>query len=94
MLLPRASDLEEELTIDWDKVLDNMPGTPLIVKFKLTDCSGGLLYNSGNGLLPSFFMHSQMCFVCIIAVHYNCYNVSVANSSFVADSAGVCMNGW
>ena len=34
MLLPRASDLEEEPTIDWNKVLDNMQGTPLNVKFK------------------------------------------------------------
>ena len=34
MLLPRASDLEEEPTIDWNKVLDNMQGTSLNVKFK------------------------------------------------------------
>ena len=36
MLLPRASDLEEELTIDWNKYLDTMRGTSLIVKFKST----------------------------------------------------------
>ena len=67
MLLPRASDLEEEPTVDWNKVLDNMRGTPLIVKFKLAVCPSGLLYSFGNGLLLPF-MHSQVCF----CVHYRC----------------------
>ena len=54
MLLPRASDLEEEPTIDWNKVLDNMQGTPLNVKFKLAVCPSGLrTVRVGNGLLPS-----------------------------------------
>ena len=43
MLLPRASDLEEEPKIDWNKVLDNMRGTPLIVKFGLAVCPSGLV---------------------------------------------------
>ena len=48
MLLPIASDLEEEPTIDWNKVLDNMQGTPLNVSLpKRTS------YSVGNGLLPS-----------------------------------------
>ena len=38
MVLPRASDLDEEPTIDWNKVLDNMRRTPLSVKFKLAVC--------------------------------------------------------
>ena len=63
MLLPRASDLEEEPTIDWNKVLDNMQGTPLNVKFKLAVCPSGLrtVLAMGYSLLP--FMHSQMCYV-------------------------------
>ena len=53
MLLPRASDLEEEPTIDWNKVLDNMQETSLNVKFKLAVCPSGLSYSVCNGLLPS-----------------------------------------
>ena len=68
MLLPRASDLEEEPTIDLNKVLDNMQGTPLNFKFKLAVCPIGLLYSFGNGLLPSS-VYAQSNVFC---VHYPC----------------------
>ena len=75
MLLPRASDLEEEPTIDWNKVLGNMQGTSLNVKFKLAVCPSGLSYSVGNGLglLPSSVYAQSNVFVCIIAIQYNCY---------------------
>ena len=68
MLLPRASNLEEEPTIDWKKVLDNMQGTPLNVKFKLAFAQVDFrtVLAMGYSLRP--FMHSQMCF----CVHYSC----------------------
>ena len=82
MLLPRASDLEEEPTIDWNKVLDNMQGTPLNVKFKLAVCPSGLrtVLAMGYSLLP--FIHSQMCYmlVCII-VHFYYIFMSIIESS-------------
>ena len=84
MLLPRASDLEEEPTIDWNKVLDNMKGTPLNVKFKLAVCPSGLrtVLAIDYSLLP--FMHSQMCYmfklVCII-VHLYYIFISIIESS-------------
>ena len=53
MLLPRASDLEEEPTIDWNKVLDNIQETSLNIKFKLAVCPSGLSYSVCNWLLPS-----------------------------------------
>ena len=68
MLLPRGSDLEEEPTIDWNKVLDNMQGTSLKVKFKLAICPSGLSYSVGNGLLPSS-VYAQLNMFC---VHYRC----------------------
>ena len=75
MLLPGASDLEEEPTIDWNKVLDNMQGTSLNVKFKLEVCPSGLSYSVRSGLLPSsvYAQSNVFCHVCIIAVQYNCY---------------------
>ena len=62
MLLPRASDLEEEPTIDWNKVLDNMQGTPLNVKFKLAVCPSGLrtVLAMGYSLLP--FIQSDVLY--------------------------------
>ena len=62
MLLPRASDLEEEPTIDWNKVLDNMQGTPLNVKFKLAVCPSGLSYS-----VSSVYAQSN-----VFCVHYRC----------------------
>ena len=82
MLLPRASDLEEEPTNDWNKVLDNMQGTPLNVKFKLAVCPSGLrtVLAMGYSLLP--FMHSQMCYVLVcIIVHFYYIFMSIRESS-------------
>ena len=69
MLLLRASDLKEEATIDWNKVLDNMLGTPLIVKFKLAVCPGGLLYTFGNGLLPYLVYAQSNAFLCALSLY-------------------------
>ena len=75
MLLPRASDLEEEPTIDWNTVLDNeiMQGTPLNGKFKLAVCPSGLLYSVGNGLLPSSVYAQSNVFLCALSL----YNITV-----------------
>ena len=65
MLFPRASDLEEEPTIDLNKVLEyarNMSN--LCWQFAQVDFPTVLAMC--YSLLP--FMHSQMCF----CVHYRC----------------------
>ena len=66
MLLPRASNLEEEPTIDWKKVLDYMQGTPLNVKFKLAVCPSGLSHSVGNGLLPLSVYAQSTVFLCAL----------------------------
>ena len=73
MLLPRASDLEEEPTIDWKKVLDNTQGTPLNVKFKLAVCPSGLRTVLAMGYSLLTFMHSQMCYMLVCIIVHFCY---------------------
>ena len=63
MLLPRASDLEEEPTIDRNRVLDNMQGTPLNVKFKLAVCPSGLRTVLAMGT-PFFRLCTVKCVIC------------------------------
>ena len=73
MLLPRASDLDEEPTIDWNKVLDNMQGTPLNVKFKLAVCPNGRSSRVDNGLFPSSVYAQSNVFLCALSL----YNITV-----------------
>ena len=81
MLLPRASDLEEEPTIDWNKVLDNMQGTPLNVKFKLAVCPSGFV-QCWQWVTPFFRLCTVKCvmLVCII-VHFYYIFMSIIESS-------------
>ena len=73
MLLPRASDLEEEPTIDLNKVLEyarNITECPIYVgslpKWTFLQC--------WQCVTPFFRLCTVKCvFVCIIAVQYNCY---------------------
>ena len=73
MLLPRASDLEEEPTIDLNKVLEyarNITECPIYVgslpKWTFLQC--------WQSVTPFFRLCTVKCvFVCIIAVQYNCY---------------------
>ena len=73
MLLPRASDLEEEPTIDLNKVLEyarNITECPIYVgslpKWTFLQC--------WQCVTPVFRLCTVKCvFVCVIAVQYNCY---------------------
>ena len=73
MLLPRAFDLEEEPTIDWNKVLDNMQGTSLNVKFKLAVCPSGLSYSVWYWVTPFFRLCTVKCILCALSL----YNITV-----------------
>ena len=72
MLFPRASDLEEEPTIDLNKVW-NMQGTSLNVQFMLAVCPSGLSYSVGNVLLPSSVYAQSNVFLCALSL----YNITV-----------------
>ena len=73
MLFPRAFDLEEEPTIDLNKVLEyarNITECPIYVgslpKWTFLEC--------WQCVTPFFRLCTVKCvFVCIIAVQYNCY---------------------
>ena len=73
MLLPRASDLEEEPTIDLNKVLEYARNISLNVKFKLAVCPSGLSYSVGNALLPSSVYAQSNVFFCALSQ----YNITV-----------------
>ena len=70
-------DLEEEPTIDWNKALDTMRGTSLIVTFKLAVCPRGILCSLGNGLLLSsvYALLNVFFVLCIAVVDYNSYTL-------------------
>ena len=61
MLLPIAADLEEEPHIDWNNVLDNMRGTPLIVKFKLAVCPKLTFVQFWQWVTPVFRLCTFLC---------------------------------